>query len=78
MDIHETAELVRVRSLAQRGTARRIRLKAGLSHAEIASPVGVTPATICRWELGERRPRGAAALRYLELLDALSGAKSSV
>jgi DNA-binding transcriptional regulator YiaG len=75
MDTNETAALVRVRDLAQRGQARRIRLRAGLSLAEVADPVGVTPAAVYRWEVGDRRPRGEAALRYLALLDELTGTK---
>lgn len=49
-----------------------IRAQAGLSLADIATPVGVSPTTILRWERGERSPHGEAALRYADLLDQLS------
>lgn len=48
--------------------ARRIREVAGLSQAQIGQVVGVTNATVCRWESGERRPRGPAAQLYLAVL----------
>jgi DNA-binding transcriptional regulator YiaG len=76
MDIDQTADLARIRDLAIRGTARRIRLKAGLSLAEVAEPCGVTAATVYRWEVGDRRPTGIPALLYLQLLDQLDGRKA--
>jgi DNA-binding transcriptional regulator YiaG len=38
---------------------------------EVARGVGVAVATVSRWEAGQRIPRGAAALRYGELLESL-------
>jgi len=63
--------LVDVREAAQTGEARRLRLAAGLSLGEVASEVGVGVPTVWRWENGQRRPRGTAAVRYAKLLEAL-------
>ena len=63
--------LSRARGLAASGEARERRLAARLSIAELAAEVGVAPATVSRWESGQRRPRGAAAIRYERLLDDL-------
>ncbi|WP_424224354.1 helix-turn-helix domain-containing protein [Brooklawnia sp.] len=49
-----------------------IRQHANLTRAEVARAVGVDPSTVSRWESGERRPRGAAAARYADLLRRLS------
>ncbi len=54
------------------GTARLIRVEAGLSLSELAQAVGVDRGTIWRWESGRRRPRGPAAERYLAALEELS------
>ena len=64
--------LARVRGLVRSGDARVIRLARGLTMGEVARSVGVTVATVSRWESGERVPRGAPALRYGELLDSLT------
>lgn len=69
--IDRVVELSRIRSLARSGSARTVRLAAGLSLAEIAATVGVTSSAVFRWENGERAPHGDAALRYGELLEAL-------
>jgi DNA-binding transcriptional regulator YiaG len=50
---------------------RALRERHRLSLREIGYTVGVSPSTVCRWESGERRPRGAAAIRYAALLDRL-------
>ena len=64
-------EISRVRSLASSGLAKDIRIRASLSQAEIADALGVDRSTVHRWEVGERSPRGPAALRYGELLAGL-------
>jgi DNA-binding transcriptional regulator YiaG len=71
MDSKDLVTLTRVRALARTGRARRIRLKAGASLAEVAIPIGVSKSTVLRWEVGERRPRGEPALKYADVLDAL-------
>lgn len=63
--------LARVRGMVRSGDARYIRLARGLTMGEIARDVGVAVATVSRWEAGERVPRGAAALRYGQLLESL-------
>lgn len=63
--------LADVREAAESGEARRLRLAASLSLAEVARALGVSVPTVSRWETGERRPRGKAAIRYARLLEAL-------
>jgi DNA-binding transcriptional regulator YiaG len=63
--------LVRVRKLAASGAARAIRQAAGLSLAELARAAEVDKSTVWRWEMRRRRPRGAAAERYLRVLEDL-------
>jgi DNA-binding transcriptional regulator YiaG len=65
--------LTRMRKLAESGTARVIRESAGLSLTEAAGSARVNRITIHRWETGQRRPHGDAALRYLALLEELAG-----
>jgi DNA-binding transcriptional regulator YiaG len=68
----DAIRLTRVRRLASSGAARAIRESAGLSLSEAAAAAKVNRVTIHRWEQGQRRPHGAAALRYLRLLEELS------
>ena len=58
--------------MAANGAARAIREAAGLSLGEAGKAAGLHKATIHRYERGLRRPRGAAAAKYLALLDELS------
>lgn len=67
-------EMQRLRRLTSNGEARRIRLAAGLSQAEVARSVAADPSTIGRWESGSRVPRGAAAIAYARLLARLDKA----
>ena len=67
-------QLAKVRSAVRTGTARRVRQAAGITQPEIAADVRVSAAAISRWEAGARTPRGAAALRYLRVLERLSAA----
>jgi DNA-binding transcriptional regulator YiaG len=69
----DAVKLTRVRRLAASGAARAIREAAGLSLTEAANSAEVHRLTIYRWEHGQRRPHGEAALRYLALLERLSG-----
>lgn len=64
-------QLVRIRQLTRSGQARRIRIAASLSQAEIAGEVGVSPSAVARWELGNRLPHGDLAIRYLGVLNSL-------
>jgi transcriptional regulator with XRE-family HTH domain len=72
----DIALLSSARRLARTGAAIRLRRAALLSQADVARACGVSPAAVCRWERGERQPKGEAARRYAELLRSL--AKSQV
>ena len=69
----ELIALSRLHALLQSGGARAIRVAAGLSLAAVAGPVGVSAAALSRYENGLRRPRPAVALRYLRVLESLTG-----
>jgi HTH-type transcriptional regulator/antitoxin MqsA len=47
---------------------RAIRVNVGLSEDDVARELSVHRATVCRWELGQRSPRGHLLVAYLELL----------
>lgn len=64
-------DLAKAKRFAKSGAARMIRVQAGLSLAEVAAHVGVSPTTIFRWERSERAPHGEAAVRWMRLLDEL-------
>jgi DNA-binding transcriptional regulator YiaG len=64
--------VMEARETARSGRGERLRLAAGLSQGELAAAIGVTPACISRWEAGDRRPRGAAAVAYAQLLRELA------
>jgi DNA-binding transcriptional regulator YiaG len=70
----DTKKLMRVRKLFETGAARAIRESAGLSLKEASAPAGVHKTTLHRWETGSRRPRGEAAIRYLSVLEDITGA----
>lgn len=63
----EILELARMRDMVASGIARELRTDAGLTLAEVARSVGVTPSCVHYWERG-RTPRGRAAVRYARLL----------
>ena len=48
------------RVVPQRTDAREARVKLGLSQREFASFIGAAVGTVRKWELGTRRPSGAA------------------
>lgn len=70
----ELDALTRVRRLASSGAARAIRIGAGASIREVAAVVGVSPATVHRWERGSRAPRGEKGIAYGRALDELTEA----
>lgn len=70
----ELEPLTRVRRLASTGAARAIRIGAGATIREVAQVVGVSPATVHRWETGNRVPRGEKGLAYGRALDELTEA----
>lgn len=61
---------------AEDGSGRRIREAAKLPMRLVAQNIGVKEATISRWEKGQRRPRGEAAVRWAQLLDHLDRANA--
>jgi DNA-binding transcriptional regulator YiaG len=65
-------EIARVRELARSGRAKIIRQQVEVSRTDVAQSVEVDPSTIARWEEGRRSPRGAAAIRYGEVLRELT------
>jgi len=69
--------LAEARDLAASGVAARLRKQAHLSQADIAATVGVTTSCISRWESGERRPHGPAAVRWVRLLRRLERSHAS-
>jgi DNA-binding transcriptional regulator YiaG len=71
MTSRQTLRLMRVRSLAANGEARSLRQRARLSLADIGAACDVDQATVWRWEMGTRRPRGEPALKYARLLEEL-------
>lgn len=67
----QVLRLAEVRAAAASGEAARLRLEAQLSLGEVARACGVDQSTVWRWENGERRPRGNAALLYGQIIDTL-------
>lgn len=51
---------------------RHLRQRAGLTQQDIAKVLGTDRASVARYELGTREPRGEILKRYSELLDALT------
>lgn len=68
MTTRQVLQLTEARRLLHTGEARDIRQAAGLSLDEIARACGVTPGAVSRWEQGERRPTGEAAVSFASLL----------
>ncbi len=63
----------RIRRRLPAPPARRLlRERHGLSQGVVALAVGVTCASISRWETGERTPRGETLDAYLQVLDRLA------
>lgn len=66
-------ELTRVRLLTTSGAARLIRQAARASLVEVGRASGNAASTIWRWEQKERVPHGAGAVRYLRVLEEMTG-----
>jgi DNA-binding transcriptional regulator YiaG len=64
--------LARVRILAATGEARKIREESHLSASALGAAIKVSHNAILRWEKGKLQPTGEAAMRYLDVLDALA------
>lgn len=59
------------RSLPSPALAKAIREAAGVTQAEVAQELGVSPLTVYRWEAARRRPRGDYLAAYSALLSQL-------
>ncbi len=68
--------LAEARSYARNGYGRDVRIAVGLSLADVAGAIGVSAATVYRWETGKYRPAGTAALAWVKLVDALAARQS--
>jgi DNA-binding transcriptional regulator YiaG len=64
----ETTDLLELAGYIHSGRARRIRKTAGLSTESLARDLGVTAATVARWETGAVQPPRVHALAWLRLL----------
>jgi len=73
----EVIRLVRVRRMLEDGSAKALRVDSGLSLRDVADALGVNTATVHRWEANRRIPHRDAALRYADLLDALTAERVS-
>lgn len=67
----ELEAIARVRRLLKTGSAKAIRVGAGVSQAELAGTVGVSKGTLSRWESGKRVPGTDLACRLSKTLDGL-------
>lgn len=76
MAVTDLRRLARINALLESGAGRSIRQAHGLPLSAFADEIGVSPAALSRWELGQRKPRREAALRYLDALEQLTGRAS--
>lgn len=74
MDMQHMRHLIAARRKVRDGTARSIRINAGLTLAQLAALVGVSESAISRSERCERNPRPDVLLRWMEVLDELERA----
>lgn len=65
------AKTAALQGLPSPSERRKIRERAGLSQADVATELGVDRSAVTRWEQGNRRPRGKALEAYVSLLCAL-------
>ena len=65
----------RRRSLPSPVERRLLRMRAGLTQADVAGCLETTTAAVSRYESGDRSPRGPIIDRYLDILDRLTDAK---
>jgi DNA-binding transcriptional regulator YiaG len=72
----DPVKLARVRHLVESGEAKTLRTDLNLSLGDIAIAIKVDQSTVYRWEHNKRKPRGAAAIRYGRLLEALARERS--
>ena len=68
--------LARCRDLATSGTARELRIQAGLSLRDMAKAIGCSAPTLYRYENHRSRVHPSVARAYLSMLDALAMVQS--
>lgn len=71
MQTNQALLVARARHLAASGKAEQIRRDHDLSLGEMGGGIGTGASTIWRWEKGGRKPRGALAAAWAQLLDEL-------
>ena len=68
MNRDEALDLARIRRVVRDGTARAVRLEAGLSLHATGVICGCTGKAVALWESGARRPSGERGLAYARLI----------
>ena len=76
--MNELTRLMQARALGRDGRGRSLREGTGLSLREVAEAIEVDQATLLRWERGTTRPRRAAALRWLLVLESVGALPSGM
>jgi DNA-binding transcriptional regulator YiaG len=66
--MNETSALIELGELIRTGNARRIRTTAGIPVEALAADLGVSGATVRRWEAGDVQPGRRNAFAWLRLL----------
>ncbi|MCZ7529737.1 MAG: helix-turn-helix transcriptional regulator [Acidimicrobiia bacterium] len=69
----ELAQLSRIRRAAENGSARALRMSAGISLRELARKIEITPGALSMLERGLRRPGPDVAQRWADELEELGG-----
>jgi DNA-binding transcriptional regulator YiaG len=64
--------LIAARRYAKSGAGKAIRERAGLSMSAVGRAAGVTGQAVKGWESGKFMPSSAAAVLWVQLLDALA------
>ena len=70
----ETSDLLELAGLIESGEARRIRESAGITTESIGADLGVSAATVARWETSAIGPSRRHALAWLKLLRSIGRA----
>lgn len=70
----ETSDLLDLAGLIRSGDARKIRESAGITTETIAADLGVSAATVARWETGKIPPSRRHAIAWLALLRKIGNA----
>lgn len=72
MNLEALEAIAWVRRACSTGEARKIRLAANVSCAEVGDTLGAGEQTVWRWESGVSHPRRESALAYARLLRRLA------